>query len=138
MKRTIAIFGMILAYAVTMSSIGAAAENKAEPQKPIILAQAKQPTDADKKKLADEIQRHYKPGPGKSSTPSGTTRMDSGTASSCTQSTAQIAACSGACSASCILKCNPVTGSFPWSSDCKSCVNDCMDHCTGCGKGSVQ
>src|SRR5581483_1139357 len=120
MKRIIGVFSLVLACAVAMSSACAAAENnKSSADSPIVVAQAKQPTDADKKKLSDEIQKHYKPGPGKSNVPSGATRMDSGT-NTCTQSTAQIAACSGACSASCILKCNPVTGSFPWSSDCKS------------------
>jgi hypothetical protein len=104
---------------------------------PIVVAQAKpQPTEADKKKLSEEIQKRYKPGPGSKSTlPSGTTRMDSGTASSC-GGTGQIAACSAACSASCIFSCFPPN--TPWGSGCHSCVNTCMDKCTGCGSGTSQ
>lgn len=136
MKRIIAIFSVSLACAVAMNSGCAAAENnQSSAGSPIVVAQAKQPTDADKKKLSEDIQKHYKPGPGnKSGMSGGATRMDSG---SCTQSTAQIAACSAACSASCIFKCAP-PASYPWSSDCKTCVNGCMDKCTGCGTGSSQ
>jgi hypothetical protein len=137
MKRTIAIFAMGLACVIAMSSACAAAENNTEHRSsagsPIVVAQAKQPTDADKKKLSDEIQQRYKPGPGKSTVPSGATRMDSGTTSSC-GGTGQIAACSAACSASCIFSCFPPN--TPWGSGCHSCVNTCMDKCTGCGTGS--
>ena len=126
---------MGLAYAIAMSSACVAAENdKGSAASPIVVAQA-QPTEADKKKLADEIQKRYKPGAGKSSLPSGTSRMNSG-ASTCTQSTAQIAACSVSCSAACIFKCAPPAG-VPWGSDCKACVTPCMDKCTGCGPGST-
>jgi hypothetical protein len=139
MKRTIAIFAMGLACVIAMSSACAAAENNAKYQSsagaPIVVAQAK-PTDADKKKLSDEIQQRYKPGPGsKSAVPSGATRMDSGTStSSSCGGTGQIAACSAACSASCIFSCFPPN--TPWGSGCHSCVNTCMDKCTGCGTGS--
>ena len=138
MKRTIAIFAMGLACVIAMSSACAAAENNAERQSsagsPIVVAQANpQPTDADKRKLSDEIKQRYKPGPGKSTAPSGTTPMASGTASSC-GGTGQIAACSAACSASCIFSCFPPN--TPWGSGCHSCVNTCMDKCTGCGTGT--
>ena len=141
MKRTIAIFAMGLAYVIAMSGSCAAAENNADRHSsagsPIVVAQAKpQPTDADKKKLSEEIQKRYKPGPGpKTTLPSGTTRMDSGTSSSC-GGTGQIAACSAACSASCIFSCFPPN--TPWGSGCHSCVNTCMDKCTGCGTGTSQ
>lgn len=142
MKRTIAIFAVGLAWAIAMSSACAAAENNAEHQSsagsPIVVAQAMpKPTDADKKKLSEEIQKRYKPGPGsKSALPNSKMSADSGTASSCTQSTAQIAACSAACSASCIFQCFPPN--TPWGSGCHSCVNTCMDKCTGCGTGTSQ
>jgi hypothetical protein len=136
MKRTITIFAAGLAWAIAMSGACAAAENNAQRHSsagsPIVVAQAK-PTDADKKKLSDEIQQRYKPGPGKSTAPSGTTPMASGTASSC-GGTGQIAACSAACSASCIFSCFPPN--TPWGSGCHSCVNTCMDKCTGCGTGT--
>jgi hypothetical protein len=145
MNRTIAIFGVGLACVIAMSSACPAAENNAEHQSsarsPLVVAQAKQlqPTEADKKKLSEEIQKRYKPGPGSKALLPGQPKKEAGTLSTCTGSTAQIAACSGACSASCIFKCfNPKEGNFPWSADCHSCVNACMDKCTGCGSGTTQ
>jgi len=139
MKRIIAIFSFSVACAIAMNSACTAAENnQSSAGSPIVVAQAKQPTDADKKKLSDDIKSHYKPGPGSKSGMSGgaggATRMDAG---SCTQSSTVIAACSASCSAACIFKCAP-PASYPWSSDCKTCVNGCMDKCTGCGTGSSQ
>jgi hypothetical protein len=97
-------------------------------------------TDVDKKKLADDIQKHYKPGSGSKSSMSTTTKSASpmSSANSCTQSTGQIAACSAACAGSCIFQCSPVPGgNFPWSNTCHTCVNACMDKCTGCGTGKL-
>jgi hypothetical protein len=130
MKRTIAIFCMGLACAIAMSSACAAAENNAEHQSsagsPLVVAaetnkpQAKQPTEADKKTLSNQIQQRYKPqhvGTGKCG------------------GTGQIAACSASCSAACIFACFPSLSnpSGPWSDECHKCVDRCMDHCTGCG-----
>ena len=133
MKWTIALFAMALACIIAMSSPGAAAQNNAEQRSsavsPIVVAQA-QPTDADKRKLSDEIQRRYKPGSGASGAK---TPMSSGNTCG---GTGQIAACSVSCSAACIFKCTPPAGT-PWGSDCKACVTPCMDKCTGCGSGSV-
>ena len=132
MKRTIVIFAVGLACVIAMSNACRAAESNAEHQSsavsPIVVAQA-QPTEADKKKLSEEIQKRYKPGPGTK------TPMSSGTTNTC-GGTGQIAACSVSCAAGCIFKCTPPAGT-PWGSDCKACVNPCMDKCTGCGSGSL-
>jgi hypothetical protein len=128
MKRIIAVFGLVLACAIAMNSVCAAAET------------IPKPTDADKKGLAEAIQKRYKPGPG--STSPGTQKMEAGTTTTgkCGP-TGQIAACSVACAASCIFDCMPSranwTGS-PWSSACHGCVNTCMDKCTGCGSGKLE
>jgi hypothetical protein len=121
MKRIIAIFGVLFVCFIAIGN-----------------AYAAQNTEADKRKLADDLQKHYKPGSSSNSS-SSSTQMGTGSSSNkCTQSTTQIAACAAACAASCIFKCTPVNGGgFPWSAECKSCSNDCMDHCTGCGKGSI-
>jgi hypothetical protein len=128
MKRIIAIFGVGLACAIAMSSGCAAAEDNVGHQSsvkaPFVVAaesdkppQAKQPTDADKKALELRIQGSYKP-----------TRV-------CTQSKAQIGACAAACAAKCIFGCFPSFSNAkgPDSEQCHSCVNQCMDKCTGCG-----
>ncbi|MGP0083246.1 MAG: hypothetical protein ACLP0B_06435 [Steroidobacteraceae bacterium] len=128
MRRTIAIFAVGLACAVAMISACAAAENNAEHQNsagsPIVVAaetnKPTQSTEADKKKLSDQIQERYKP------------KMHVGSGKC--GGTAQIAACSVSCSAACIFSCSPYPlGNTPWSSTCHSCVDTCMDKCTGCG-----
>jgi hypothetical protein len=45
-------------------------------------------------------------------------------------------ACSVACAAACLFKCVPPTGT-PWDDGCKTCVNGCMNTCTG-GSGAIQ
>jgi hypothetical protein len=127
MKRIIAIFGIGLACAIAMSSACVAAENNVGQQSsveaPFVVAaetqtkqpQAKQPTDADKKALELKIQQNYKP-------------------HACTQSKAQIGACAAACAAKCIFGCFPSFSNAkgPDSEQCHSCVNQCMEKCTGC------
>jgi hypothetical protein len=127
MKRIFAIFGVGLACAIAMSGACAAAENNAEHQAgpPLVVAaetgQKQQPpvatpSEADKRILADQIQKRYRP------------RV-------CTQSKGQIAACSVSCSAACIIACFPSlkNPSGPYSDECNKCVDKCMDRCTGCG-----
>lgn len=130
MKRIMATFGIGLACAIAMFSVCSAAENNAGHQSsagsPIVVAaetqtkqpQAKQPTDADKRVLADKIQKSYKPQKVSKCGPTG-----------------QIAACSVACAAKCIFGCFPsfTNPKGPDSDACHSCVNPCMDKCTGCG-----
>src|SRR5215471_17684671 len=106
MKRTIAIFAVALACAIAMNSACAAGENTGAP---LVVAQAKpQPTEADKKKLSEEIQKRYKPGPGSgssapkgsgssSSAPKAAVRMDSKPSGGQCGGTGQIAACSASC-----------------------------------------
>jgi|SRR5579871_809508 len=124
MRRIIATLGMLLFCVIAMGNV-------------VHAAQQQQPTDADKKKFSSEIQQRYKPGLGiKPGGSSSSTPMSSGSSSqSCTQSTTVIAACSASCSAACIFKCFPPN--TPWGSDCKACVNPCMDKCTGCSGGST-
>ena len=138
---------MGLICAIAMLGVCAAAENNAEHQSsagsPIIVAETAQPkpTEADKRGLADAIQHRYKPGPGaKAPANNMTQKMEAGTVNTCGP-TGQIAACSVACAASCIFDCMPSRANWrgsPWSSACHSCVNTCMDKCTGCGAGTLQ
>ena len=122
MKQTIASFVMGLVCAIAMSGASAVAQNGAQHQgsavSPIVVAQAK-PTEADKKKLADEIKQRYKPGSGSKASTPGAAPMSSGNTCG---GTGQIAACSVSCAAACIFKCTPPAGT-PWGSDCKGCVN---------------
>ena len=132
MKRIIAIFGVGLACAIAMSSACAAAETNP------------QPTEADKKGLSEAIQKRYTPGPGPKAPVPGvnTQKMEAGTTTTgkCGP-TGQIAACSVSCAAACIFNCMPSRANWlgsPWSSACHSCVNECMDKCTGCGSGTLR
>lgn len=125
MKRIFAILSVSLACAIALSSACVAAEDNAGHQSsveaPFIVAaetgkpttNVKQPTAADKAALANQIQQRYKP------------RV-------CTQSSGQIKACSVACSAACIFPCFPGFTTGPWSDACHTCVDRCMEHCTGC------
>jgi hypothetical protein len=139
MKRIIAIFGVGLACAIAMISARAAAENDAEHQNwarsPLVVAQETQPTDADKKKLSEEIQKRYtlKPVPKGGSLPGGTNRMSAGSLEKCAELTKTVAAaCATASAAACIKPCFPVIGSGPLGDECQSCVKKYMDKCTGC------
>jgi hypothetical protein len=114
--------GVVLTCVIAMSSAFGAAENK--------------PTDADKQKLSSEIQNRYKPGKGLSSSTSPMSSSQKSAAGTC-GGTGQIAACSASCSAACIFQCFPSLSGGPWSSACHSCVNGCMDKCTGCGPGTL-
>jgi hypothetical protein len=128
MRQIVHIVGIALFCAIAISNAGAASETgggryladvkTGENTTKIEIAQD-EPTQEQKNTLNDFIQQHYK--------------MNAEAASSC-GGTGQIAACSGACSAACIFKCFPPN--TPWDEGCKTCVNACMDKCTGCGSGS--
>jgi hypothetical protein len=135
MRQIVHIVGIALFCAIAISNAGAASETgggryslsavaqqvvkPAEENTTKIEVVQDEPTQEQKNTLNDFIQQHYK--------------MDAEAASSC-GGTGQIAACSGACSAACIFKCFPPN--TPWDEGCKTCVNACMDKCTGCGSGS--
>jgi hypothetical protein len=140
---------MGLICAIAISSACAASENNLNHQSsagsPIVVAETKQPqpTEADKKALADAIEHRYKAGPGKAPAagPLNTQKMEAGTTVNKCGPTAQIAACSVSCAAACIFDCMPSRANWhgsPWSSACHGCVNTCMDKCTGCGSGTLQ